>query len=158
MKNKISMENRQFMKNKIGAYFTLEAALIFPIALSVILLVVYLLFYEYDRCLMEQDMGALSLYGATVQAEDNEARMRLLAARKNALYEEKYIAWKNGEISMRLEKGKVQVERTGELLFPFLGLSFWSSDSSWGTTVRYESVVMSPATIIRNWRKVTGGK
>lgn len=142
----------------MGAYFTLEAALIFPIVLSVVLLVIYLLFYEYDRCLMEQDMGALSMYGATVQAEDNEERMRLLAARKNALYEEKYIAWNNGEVGMRLEKGKIQVERTGTLLFPFLGLSFWSSDSSWGTTVQYESTVMSPTAMIRNWRKLTGGK
>lgn len=149
---------KNLFKTKIGAYFTLEAALIFPIVLSVVLLVIYLLFYEYDRCLMEQDMGALSLYGATVQAEDNEARMRLLAARKNALYEEKYIAWNNGEVSMRLEKGKIQVERTGTLLFPFLGMSFWSSDSSWGTTVKYESAVMSPAAMIRNWRRLTGGK
>lgn len=146
------------MKNKIGAYFTVEASFVFPIALSVVLLVIYLLFYEYDRCLMEQDIGALSVYGATVQAEDNEMRMRLLAIRKDAIYDEKYIAWENGEVSMRLEKGSIQVERTGSLRFPFSGLNFWNSSNSWETTIRYESTVVSPTVMIRNWRKLTGGK
>lgn len=146
------------MKSKVEAYFTIEAALIFPIVFGVVLLIIYFLFYEYDRCLMEQDVGALSLYGATVQAEDNVARMQLLRKKRNELYERKYIAWENGDISMKLERGKVQVERTGSLYFPFLGLSFWSSDDNWGTTVQYENSVLSPVFMIRNWRKIAGGK
>lgn len=39
------------------AYFTVEAAVLYPIVLGVIVLMTYLLFFQYDRCLLEQDMG-----------------------------------------------------------------------------------------------------
>ena len=57
------------MKGK-NAYFTVEAALVFSITISVILFVVYLLLFQYDRCLLEQDMGAMALWGSRVEASD----------------------------------------------------------------------------------------
>lgn len=33
------------------AYFTVEAAVLYPIVLGVIVLMTYLLFFQYDRCL-----------------------------------------------------------------------------------------------------------
>ena len=34
-----------------GAFFTVEAAILYPLVLAVIVLMVYLLFFQYDRCL-----------------------------------------------------------------------------------------------------------
>ena len=45
------------MKKESDAYFTIEAAILYPIILSVILLMTYLLLFQYDRCLLEQDIG-----------------------------------------------------------------------------------------------------
>ena len=45
------------MKKESDAYFTVEAAILYPIILSVILLMTYLLLFQYDRCLLEQDIG-----------------------------------------------------------------------------------------------------
>lgn len=46
------------MKRKYyRAYFTVEAAVLYPVVLGVVLLMMYLLFFQYDRCLLEQDMG-----------------------------------------------------------------------------------------------------
>ncbi|MCH5344973.1 MAG: hypothetical protein J1E64_13140 [Acetatifactor sp.] len=146
------------MKHKVSAYFTVEAALVLPIVFGVTILVIYLMFFQYDRCLMEQDMGALALYGATVQAGDNEERMRQLLNRAGSIYEEKYVAWDNTEIGMKLESGKLKIERKGSLKFPFPGLAFWSSENVWGTSVRYENTLLSPTTMIRTWQKITGGE
>lgn len=146
------------MQRKISAYFTVEAVLVLPIVFGVIFLVMYLMFFQYDRCLLEQDIGALALYGATVQADDNEDRMRQLADRANGLYEEKYVAWDSAEIGMKLERGKLMVERKGNLRFPLPGLAFWSGKDVWGTSVRYENTILSPTTMIRTWRKLTGGE
>ncbi len=146
------------MRKKTGAFFTAEAAMVLPMVLGVIVMIIYLLFFQYDRCLSEQDMGALSLYGATVDAKDNEERIRLLVARRNELYENKYIAWTGGEVNMKLEKGKVLVDRSGELLFPFAGGNRWVGRDIWDISVRYENTVLSPASMIRKWRKLIGGE
>ena len=55
------MEWKRFFCKKAGAYLTVEAALILPMVLGVIILVIYLLFFQYDRCLMEQNVGKLAL-------------------------------------------------------------------------------------------------
>lgn len=146
------------MNHKISAYFTVEASLVLPIVFGVTILVIYLMFFQYDRCLMEQDMGALALYGVSVQTGDSEERMRQLLNRADGIYEEKYVAWDSAEIGMKLERGKVKIERKGSLKFPFPGLAFWNSDNVWGTSVRYENTLLSPTTMIRTWRKMTGGE
>lgn len=42
------------------AYFTVEAALVIPIVLGILVMVLYLPFYLYDRCLLSQDCYVLS--------------------------------------------------------------------------------------------------
>ena len=37
-----------------GAFFTVEAAILYPLVLAVIVLMVYLLFFQYDRCLLDR--------------------------------------------------------------------------------------------------------
>ena len=37
------------------AYFTVEAAVLYPIVLGVIVLMTYLLFFQYDRCLFDTE-------------------------------------------------------------------------------------------------------
>lgn len=48
------------MKNALDAYFTVEAAFVVPMALFAVVMVVYLSFYMYDRCVLEQDCYVLS--------------------------------------------------------------------------------------------------
>ena len=57
---------------KENAYMTVEAALLFPFLTGAILFVVYMLLFQYDRCLLEQDMGALALWGSLAQATEAE--------------------------------------------------------------------------------------
>ena len=58
---------------KENAYMTVEAALLFPFVIGSILFVIYMLFFQYDRCLLDQDMGAMALWGSTIQNSDTEA-------------------------------------------------------------------------------------
>ena len=57
------------MRRKVDGFFTVEAAMVLSITLSAILLIIYLLFFQYNRCLMEQDMGTLALRGAVMQED-----------------------------------------------------------------------------------------
>lgn len=58
--------------NKDNAFFTLEAVMVMPLSIATILLMVCLFVFQYDRCLMEQDVAAQALKAASVQAGTKE--------------------------------------------------------------------------------------
>lgn len=145
------------MKRKIGGYFTVEAVLVLPIAIMIIVMVIYLMIFQYNRCLMEHDMGILALRGTALQAEDAQERIEKLRVQADLLYKEKYVAWDMGDISLKWEKGTVCVECEGQLQFPFSG-GVNGSDRIWKSTAVVESHMTSPVSFIRNCRKLTGGQ
>lgn len=146
------------MYRNTGAYFTVEAALIMPMVLGTVLLIVYLMFFQYDRCLMEQDLGALMLKGVVFQAADNEQRMKELKMQECEIDRNKYIAWEVEEAELKLERSRIYVKQRGYLQFPFRGWNFWGENSIWETEIVYENAVRSPTSIIRKYRKLTGGE
>ena len=77
---------------KKNAYFTVEAALVLPIVIAALLFVIYMMLFQYDRCLLEQDMGAIALWGALVDASDAEDMERKTQGRLGELYREKYVS------------------------------------------------------------------
>lgn len=142
---------------KVRAYFTVEAALVLPIVMGVILLMIYLWFFQYDRCLMEQDAGILALRGTTIEAPNNQERVRLLTKEARQIYGDKYVAWEGGKEAISIQEGKMRVKKAGRLRFPFQGLQFWSGKDVWEAEALYENQLLSPMSIIRNYRKITGG-
>lgn len=129
-----------------------------PMVLGTVLLSVYLMFFQYDRCLMEQDLGALMLKGVVFQAADNEQRMKELKIQECEINRNKYIAWEAGEAELKLDKGKIYVKQKGYLQFPFHEWNFWGENSTWETEIAYKNAVRSPASIIRKYRDLTGGE
>ena len=142
---------------KTDAYFTVEAALVLPVVIGVILLVVYMLFFQYDRCLMEQEAGALSVRGCAMQLEDGEELVRQLVLQASTS-DKAYLAWDKEDARIRLQKNQLKVECSGELKFPFRGLAFWGGDNIWESRVVYESHRLKPVDFIRNYNKIMGGK
>ena len=77
------------------AYFTVEAAVLYPIVLGVIVLMTYLLFFQYDRCLLEQDMGRAAVRSGSRWMPKNEDLTRQLQETDMSFDTEKYIAWES---------------------------------------------------------------
>lgn len=142
---------------KTGAYFTVEAALVLPIVLAVILYTVYLLFFQYDRCLLEQNTGKLALRGCTLQIADGEELVRELTIQARE-EDDRYIAWKQGNARIVIKGDLVSVKGSGRLIFPFRGLMPLSGGSTWSGECIYENNRIFPVRFIRNCRKIMGGK
>lgn len=140
------------MKKTIEGYFSLEAALVLPMVLWVILFIVYLLFFQYNRCLMEQDMGILALRGALIQAENNTHRVEELKKTAEEMDYKKYIAWETEGCHISSGQGKVSVQQRGQIMVPFR----WNNEEQawWSTTVSYENKLISPVTFIRTCRRL----
>ena len=144
-------------KRETGAYLTIEAALVMPIVLAVIVFVVYMLFFQYDRCLMEQNAGVMAMRGCTLQIPDKEER--LLKMQEMPLQkDEKYLAWEMLKPTITLKGNKILLEQSGQLKFPFAGLLSWQGKDVWESSIRFENNRIRPVEFIRNCRKVLGGK
>ena len=137
-------------------YFTVEAALIMPFVLAVILLVTYMWFFKYDRCLMEQDFAWITV--RSIMARDKASGERVEYAEKliKQLYTKEYFAWKWGASSASIDKGELTVEVSGQLTFPFSGLAFWDGGNTWKAERSYTGGVISPMFGIRTYRKLEG--
>ena len=142
-------------KRKIDGYFTLEAALILPMVLAVILFVLYLLFFQYNRCLMEQDMGILALRGALMQTEDHDDRIRQLREMTAKQDWDKYLAWEMEEVTLSAGQGKMSVMRKGQIRTPFRGEG---AAAGFSTVAAYENHILSPATFVRFCHSVLNRK
>lgn len=143
---------------RINAYLTIEAVLVMPVALGVLVLTIYLLFFQYDRCLMEQDVGILALRGCTLQAEDQNALAGKLLREAEKADVEKYLAWETEQAEISLKGSRVTAEQSGSLKFPFRGLDFWGGNDRWEVSAKYRNNRIAPMEFIRNCRRVTGGK
>lgn len=142
-----------------NAYFTVEAALVLPLVISAMLLVTYLFCYQYDRCLLEQDMGSLALWSSSTASgyvEDTEELNKLLQHHAADIYQGKYVAWKSTKVEVRLEKNQVSVSGSGELTFPVPGWNLWNNSSHWEAKTSFQNSRPSPVFYIRQYRKLKG--
>lgn len=140
-----------------NAYFTVEAALVFPIVLSAMLVGIYLFCFQYDRCLLEQDMGWLIVWcseAALESAGNTEILQKQIQLRTAEIYKDKYVSWEMTSVNVRLEKNDICVTGQGGLIFPVPGWNMWNDSNLWETGVSYESACLSPVFYIRQYRKL----
>lgn len=135
---------------------TVEAALLFPIILGVILLVICLLFFQYDRCLMEQNTGVLAMRGCTFQMSDKKALVsELLSVSRQR--DECYLAWEMKEADICFKGNEISVCRKGYLKFPISGIWDGQTGMQGKWEAQYRNYRICPVHFIRNYRKITGG-
>lgn len=68
-------------KNTEDGYFTVEAALILPMALLFCVMMIFLAFYSYDRCVLEQSAYESALRGTSNHIKNaNEAHVEAYSA------------------------------------------------------------------------------
>lgn len=142
-----------------NAYFTVEAALVLPMVMSAMLMGIYLFCYQYDRCLLEQDMGSLLLWSSAMAAEnvgETEKIAESLQRRTAQINQAKYAAWRLTAIDIKLERNDLSLTGQGELVFPIPGWNLWNQDNLWEAQVSYESSRLSPVFYIRQYRKLHG--
>lgn len=143
---------------QMKAYMTVEAVLVMPMVLGVIVLTIYLLFFQYDRCLMEQNAGILAMRGCTLQASDRDSLAKKLYCLIGREDDAVYLAWEMEPVQVTLRGNRVSVERCGYLRFPFDGLGFGIGSGKWDNSVRFQNHRIAPMSFIRYCRKLTGGK
>lgn len=132
-----------------NAYFTVEAALVFPIVIGTVLFVVYMLLFQYDRCLLEQDLGAAALWGSRQEASDSTELEGRIRGRMSAIYLGKYVAWEITELDASLDKNLFSVQGGGRVTSPIRQWSFGETGNVWETKAYYRCYRVFPVEFIR---------
>ena len=146
------------MNQKVNAFFSVEAALILPLAIGAVLRAVSLFVFQYDRCLMEQDMAAQALKAATAESGTNEELTEKIQMQTAGLYRNKYVAWDILMLEIKAKRGIIEAAGKGEFRFPVPGWNFWNGENVWSAQAEYKAHRISPVSFIRNCRKLKGEK
>lgn len=141
-----------------NAYLTVEAAMVFPVVISAILFVIYILLFQYDRCLLEQDMGAMALWGSRVEFADTAALTAKTRERIAGISLDKYAMWEITALDASLERKRFVTEGGGQLTFPVPGWNFWSAGNVWGAEAGYGYDRLSPVHFIRLCHRFLQGR
>ena len=126
------------------AYFTVEAACVLPIVLGVYVFLIYGMFYQYDRCLLEQDV-AQQVLNEQWNIDQKSGEL------------EQYLAFRLEDNVLKIENGKVSAHAEGTVAAPFKELMEWTNGGSWKVKASFTSVDVSPTEWIRLNRKIMEG-
>ncbi len=132
---------------KENAYFTVEAALVFPVAAGIIIFIIYMLLFQYDRCLQEQDIGAAMLWGSRLKEEDSEGLQGRMQGRLANIDRDKYAAWEFTRLRASIEKNVISVRGEGRLVLV-------GARNAWCVESEFQCGRLSPTAFIRLCRGV----
>ncbi len=145
----------EWLKKKEAGYFTVEAALVLPFVTLIITMMLFLIIYCYDRCVMEQ-----CAYEAALRGSSNRFRENTLASQEamNAaanLSEKKLFAMKNLSYEVTVDMNRVTVSYSGQLNMPFMS---WIAEEfgyqDFNIEVKQEALRNRQVTLIRAFRKI----
>ncbi|MBE5876862.1 MAG: pilus assembly protein [Lachnospiraceae bacterium] len=145
----------EWMKKKEKGYFTVEAALVLPFVMLIITMMLFLLIYCYDRCVMEQ-----CAYEAALRGSSNRFRENTLAGQEamNAaasLTEGKLFALKDLNYEVTVDMNRVTVSYSAQLNMPFVS---WIAEEfgyqDFDIEVKREALRNRQVTLIRAFRKI----
>lgn len=142
------------MKGNVNAYFTVEAALVLPLVIGSLIFTVFLFIFQYDRCLLEQDINRLTICAGTAAAENSEELEAIIHKITSEIFMDKYAAWKMNELQITVKGGKVNVRGGGYLTLPLPEWNFFREENEWGARTIRETLRISPADYIRLCRKI----
>lgn len=152
-KRKINAEKNQ--TEELTGYLTIEAAIIVPIALFCILLILFLAFFQYDRCLLEQDLKMTMLRTSNMTYYTNQELYNELHEQKLYLNEIEYPNFTWIEQKHKIGPQKTEVSVMGKVHNFFGGLLFSApSTKLWGIDIKETLEKYDPVSFIRKCRRL----
>lgn len=100
-------------------YFTVETSLILPMVLAVQVFLIYAMLRQYDRCLLEQDMGILTVYAGA--AGNTQEADRALERKNNQRQQQHYLIYEEKELSLNTDGGYIEAHSRGKVRMPDMG-------------------------------------
>ncbi|MCR4897235.1 MAG: hypothetical protein K5891_10720 [Lachnospiraceae bacterium] len=125
-----------------------------PVILGAVFLTMYLLFYVYDRALMDQDLGSVVFRMANEDFVTPGERVGSGVEWWEKRYFDKYYGWRDSAF-LGYRYGKVTGECGGSISFPLMDLILPGRDRSLSARASYGIYPHREAAMVRLYRKLT---
>lgn len=137
-----------------NAYFTLEACLIMPFVFGVIIFIMYVGFYSYDKCLLRQDTYRLLIRGCQIKNASNEDVMKRIKEEESKWYYDKYVmcVWADKRISVEYNSIDISGGCVLNVSNPFADRL--GTEKTWDINIEAEVARIHPIDTIRSCRKI----
>jgi hypothetical protein len=127
------------------AYFTVEAAMIMPLVLSVYVFILYALAFLYNRALFEQDIFLLTLRGVVSQEGDVQKRIEKVKEETKQIYWDKYLWLRWEDPFMEIKGERITITANAFLM---------GAGKTWMIESVQSSTVIQPVRFIRGVQKI----
>jgi hypothetical protein len=114
--------NKEIKISRAGfepAYFTLEASLVFPFAMLFTVMMIFLAFYAYDRCVLEHSAYQAALIGASNHFEDSGEALEMSKEAAALLADKRIFAAREFKYDVSVEGKSVKVTYHCTVNMPF---------------------------------------
>lgn len=151
------MKKKNFKFNgKWEAYLTVEAVLVFPMALYICIFIIYSGFYIYDRCVIGQDAYRAALRGSSLYRQDNQEVYNAAEDTLRKFMTDKYIT---AECTFLIKvQQDVSITMEGRAIMPFKGLALLTGTEDWYIKEEAKSRCINPVFFIRMCRQLENAK
>lgn len=109
---------KRYLANNMTGYFTVEAALLFPMVLMIIVFMIFLSFYCYDRCVLEQCAYAAALRGSSNRFSNTQEAYEVAEDAAETLIEGRLFAVREVNATVRVSGLAVTVSYECEVNMP----------------------------------------
>ena len=136
-----------------SAYFTVEASLIFPLVLLFTVMMIFLAFYSYDRCILEHSAYEAALRGTGSHLDSAKKAEEAAHTAAGRLVEGKLFAIHDFSYHVEVDTEKVTVSYHCEVNMPMLTwLSDYCSSIDFSLDISRSAKRYHPARLIRDCR------
>lgn len=111
----VDIKNRK----KIPAYFTVEAALLLPMITVLLCVMLFLAFFSYDRCILEQAAYEAAVRGSTQYLESNEETYQVVKETATKLITDRLFAIEQISCTVSVSSKTVSVRYQCSFQMPF---------------------------------------
>lgn len=140
--------------DKQNAYFTLEACLIMPFVFGVIVFIMYVGFYSYNKCLLRQDTYRLLIRGGQVKNASNEEVINKIKEEESRWYYDKYVICLWEDKIIRVERDSINISNNGRMKVSIPFVEEIVGDNVWKMSIDAKANRIHPIDTIRSCRKV----
>ena len=145
------------MNNK--GYSTIEAAVIIPIILSIVLLLIWTGFFFYDRNVLSQAASRAAVCGSQMSYLENEEIADYVSNRVSELTEGKLILLDLAETTVTVTATNICVNVTGTMNVPdFIILGNIYNGGTWNINIKEYGARLKSSMFIRTANRIKNSK
>lgn len=142
------------MNDKLHGYMTIEAALLMPMVWFSLFFFIFTGFFQYDRCIAEQDGKIIVLRASEMRGSDEASVIRTVMEKGELVGKKKLLFSEDVEKEIRITENKAKIKISGRVNTILSSLIKGTKYSVFSYGAEYEAKKYDPVQVIRICRRI----